>query len=243
MFETEIVSYLRRIAQPRFMPKAALIDMDGTLYDSMPLHARAWARLATEQGWPFANDTFFLHEGRTGVATIDILAGPGTLSEEERHRLYHLKTLYFNELPQPDKMPGAEDMLHNLGNAGIRRVLVTGSGQASVISRISHDFPECFYEGDFITSGDYRHGKPDPEPFIMGMNRAGAQPWQAIVVENAPLGVEAGHRSGAFTIAVNTGPIDPEVLRDAGADLLFRSMSECAAAIPSLLHELDTISL
>jgi beta-phosphoglucomutase-like phosphatase (HAD superfamily) len=44
------------------------------------------------------------------------------------------------------------------------------------------------------------------------------------VVENAPLGVQASVAAGIFTIAVNTGPIDGQVLLDAGANLLFPSM-------------------
>ena len=47
---------------------------------------------------------------------------------------------------------------------------------------------------------------------------------EAVVVENAPLGVEAGHNAGIFTIAVNTGPLNGQVLLDAGADLLLPSM-------------------
>ena len=50
------------------------------------------------------------------------------------------------------------------------------------------------------------------------------QAHEAIVVENAPIGVQAGHAAGIFTIAVNTGPLDGQVLLDAGADLLFPSM-------------------
>lgn len=58
------------------------------------------------------------------------------------------------------------------------------------------------------------------------MQLAGTKPWETIVVENAPLGVRAGVAAGAFTIAVNTGPLPDEMLLDEGADLLFHSMDE-----------------
>lgn len=51
-----------------------------------------------------------------------------------------------------------------------------------------------------------------------------------MVVENAPLGVEAGHKAGIFTIAVNTGPLDGQVLLDSGADLLLPSMQALCEA-------------
>ena len=59
----------------------------------------------------------------------------------------------------------------------------------------------------------------------MGLEKAGVKPWEAIVVENAPLGVQAGVAADVFTIAVNTGPLKDEVLLNAGADLLYPSMS------------------
>ena len=58
----------------------------------------------------------------------------------------------------------------------------------------------------------------------MALKKGGINADEAVVVENAPLGVEAGHNAGIFTIAVNTGPLNGQVLLDAGADLLFPSM-------------------
>jgi beta-phosphoglucomutase-like phosphatase (HAD superfamily) len=58
----------------------------------------------------------------------------------------------------------------------------------------------------------------------MGMQKGGITPMEGIVVENAPLGVQAAKAAGLFTIAVNTGPLPDGVLLEAGADLLFPSM-------------------
>ena len=88
-----------------------------------------------------------------------------------------------------------------------------------------------------VTAFDVQYGKPNPEPYLMGMKKAKRwmaangddahlQPNHFIVVENAPLGVEAGVAAGVFTIAVNTGPLPDEVLLRSGANLLFHSMHE-----------------
>ena len=53
--------------------KAALIDMDGVLYDSMKYHTLAWYKLAEELGVPTPRDEFYLYEGMTGAATLDRL--------------------------------------------------------------------------------------------------------------------------------------------------------------------------
>ena len=59
---------------------------------------------------------------------------------------------------------------------------------------------------------------------MIALKKGGIKADEAVVVENAPLGVEAGHNAGIFTIAVNTGPLNGQVLLDAGADLLLPSM-------------------
>jgi beta-phosphoglucomutase-like phosphatase (HAD superfamily) len=59
----------------------------------------------------------------------------------------------------------------------------------------------------------------------MGLQKAGnLNPWEAFVIENAPLGVRAGVAAKIFTIAVNTGPLPDEVLEQAGANLVFPTM-------------------
>jgi beta-phosphoglucomutase-like phosphatase (HAD superfamily) len=73
----------------------------------------------------------------------------------------------------------------------------------------------------------------------MGLQKAGdLQPNEAIVIENAPLGVRSGHAAHIFTVAVNTGPLPNEELLGAGADLIFPSMEElnrqCQRLIPTL---------
>ena len=244
-FSSEILRFLQRHHYERVIPRAALIDMDGTLYDSMKNHTAAWHRMMTEAGVNCTRDEFYLYEGMTGASTINRLflrAFGREADSEEKQRLYHLKTEYFKELPKVAPMPGAHEMLEILKETGIKRVLVTGSGQASVIDRISTDFPGMFDHDKRVTSNDVTHGKPHPEPFIRAMQLARVSPSQSIVIENAPLGVEAGDRSGAFTIGVTTGPIPKETMEEAGAAIVFGSMPEFARLLPTLLLSLLTVT-
>lgn len=121
-------------------------------------------------------------------------------------------------------MPGAYELLKKVKAGGFTPMVVTGSGQISLIDRLNHNFPDIFRRELMVTSFDVKYGKPNPEPYLMGLEKAGIQPWEGLVVENAPLGVQAGVAAGIFTIAVNTGPLPDKVLLDAGADLLFPSM-------------------
>ncbi len=219
--------------------KAALIDMDGVLYDSMKGHTAAWFRMATELGIECTRDEFYAYEGMTGAATINILfrrAYGRDASPDEVKELYGRKVKYFIEMGEPEMMPGAAEMLNTLRQAGVTRVLVTGSGQHSILDRLDHDYPGIFDPDKRVTALNVSHGKPDPEPYLKGLQLAGCQACEAIVIENAPLGVLAGHRSGCFTVGITTGPIPEADMKDAGADIVYPSMPEFASRLPILLN-------
>ena len=85
-----------------------------------------------------------------------------------------------------------------------------------------------------MTALDVTNGKPDPEPYLKGLAIAGIQPQEAIVIENAPLGVRAGKAAGIFTVAVTTGPVPREAFEKEGADIIFPSMPAFADYLESL---------
>lgn len=243
MYTAIIQRFLRSNNYIRVVPRAALIDMDGTLYDSMPSHARAWCRLMAEFGIDVPVNEFFRYEGRTGASTINLIFRQKLgreATDEECRALYHRKTELFSSMPPVSPMPGAAEMLDFMKQIGMKRVLVTGSGQNSLISRLDTDYPGAFTEDLRVTSRDVVHGKPAPEPYLKAMEKAGVTAAECIVVENAPLGVEAGHAAGMFTVGINTGPLDPRELTEAGADVVFDSMPEFAEGLPMLVYSLIT---
>ena len=211
--------------------RAVLFDMDGVLFDSMPNHAYAWSHAMTDFGLKMKPEEVYMNEGRTGSGTISILAQPywgREATEEECQRIYEAKSQLFNSMPEPGPMAGAMEVLERVKASGLMRVVVTGSGTASLLERLEGAFPDMFSKELMVTAFDVRHGKPDPEPYLMGLRKAKIQASEAIVVENAPLGVQAAHAAGIFTVAVNTGPLKDEVLKEAGADLVLPSMQSLA---------------
>lgn len=210
---------------------AALIDMDGVLYDSMPLHAKAWHKMMSLQGIDTNPDEFYLYEGMTGAATIDLIFHRElnrAATPQEKHDLYAIKSKIFSSFGPKKPMHGADRMIRAFMSSGIPRVLVTGSGQPSLLDSISADYPGAFRHGMRITSKDVINGKPNPEPYLKGAQKAGVPPEDCIVVENAPLGVRAGKAAGCFTVAVTTGPVPREAFEREGADMIFESMDSFA---------------
>ncbi len=220
---------------------AALIDMDGVLYDSMKYHTLAWQRMMSEIGVECSRDEFYLYEGMTGAATIDLLyqrAFGHDCDPEEARRLYAIKSEYFKEMGAREPMPGADRMLAALAEAGLRRVLVTGSAQVSLLESLTTDYPGMFAPEDRVTGLDVTHGKPNPEPYLKGLEIADVPASEAIVIENAPLGVRAGKAAGIFTVAITTGPIPRIEFEKEGADIIFSSMEAAADAMQQMASEL-----
>jgi HAD superfamily hydrolase (TIGR01509 family) len=213
------------------MTKAVLFDMDGVLFDSMPNHAYAWSHAMTEYGLAMTREEVYMNEGRTGSATINLLAQRfwgRDATEEEKQLIYEAKSKVFNACPEAKPMPGALETLQAVKAKGLMIVLVTGSAQASLLKKLERSYPGFFHQDLMVTGFDVKFGKPYPEPYLKGLQKAGIKPEEGIVVENAPLGVQAGHAAGIFTIAANTGPLADEVLKNAGADIVLPGMMDVA---------------
>ena len=223
------MKYLEKHGFGQFKPKAALFDMDGVLYDSMPNHAVAWQQSMASFGIHMTEADAYATEGARGIDTIRtmVLKQKGeTITLERAQEMYDEKTRIFHNMEKPVVMPGVVDVMKDIKARGWRIGVVTGSGQRPLINRLLTDFADFLDEQYIVTAYDVKRGKPNPDPYLMGMQKVGTQPWETIVVENAPLGVKAGVAARAFTIAVNTGPLPDEELLKAGADMLTADMVE-----------------
>jgi HAD superfamily hydrolase (TIGR01509 family) len=169
-------------------------------------------------------------EGARGVDTIRKMVKrqqDRDIDEQEAQRMYEEKSRIFHEMKEPPMMPGILELMEKIQRSGLTVNVVTGSGQRPLIQRLLRDFGLFLDENHITTAYDVKQGKPAPDPYLKGLAKAGCtNPWEAIVVENAPLGVHAGVAARIFTIAVNTGPLPNEQLLCEGANLLFKSIAE-----------------
>ncbi len=238
--------------------KAFFFDMDGVVFNSMPRHAKAWEVVMSKYGLPFTAYDCYLQEGRTGQSVIDecFLKTYGRHAKEEEWKaIYREKSNMFYEQGPAELIPGIKDLLFWLqSNPSQPQIfLVTGSGQRTLLDELDSVLPGIFARERMVTAFDYRHGKPDPEPYLMAYEKAlrnmlNHPPRPTIltipltsyilhltssiplakedccVVENAPLGVQSGKAAGLFVVGVNTGILKEQDLYDAGADIVFPDM-------------------
>lgn len=242
MYHLAIKQYLERHGFEALHPKAVLFDMDGVLYDSMPNHAIAWQQSMAQFGIEMSANDAYATEGARGVDTIRQMVARQQgrdIDEAEAQRMYDVKSRIFHELPEAPVMPGILDLMRQIQEDDIQIGVVTGSGQKPLIKRILKDFGTFVDEAHITTAYDVRRGKPKPDPYLKGLRKAGnLQPYEAFVVENAPLGIRAGVAAKIFTIAVNTGPLPAQTLLDANADLLFPAMTDFSSNWQKLMLSL-----
>ena len=241
------LSYLEANNFAKFDLKSIIFDMDGVLYDSMPAHDKSWRETMEELNLEFEPFEFYLQEGRLGKSTINEIFQRNLQrdsTEEEENSIYARKSELFQHYNNRGIMPQADAMLNFVKKKGLTPVLVTGSGQPSLLDRLDTHFPEIFKPDTMVTAFNVSKGKPDPEPFILGLKKGGNLiPNQAIVIENAPLGIQSAVGAGILTIAVNTGPLQDDILIDAGAALVLHSIKELNDIFPLILDIINEINI
>lgn len=246
MYKQQILNYLDKRKVSHLKLKAVLFDMDGVLFDSMPNHVKAWLKVMKDYNLEMSEEEVYMNEGRTGKGTINRVSQRELgreATDEEVQRMYDLKTTEFNKLPKAERMEGAYGLILRIKSEGVTPMVVTGSGQKSLLDKLDKHFPNTFKSELMVTAFDVKHGKPDPEPYLIALKKGGFKAEEAIVVENAPLGVESAVAAGIFTIAVNTGPLDQSILVNAGANLVFPSMQALADNWDVLLTDLMSTSI
>lgn len=203
--------------------KAIFFDMDGVLFNSMPLHADAWLKTFSDYGLILPEHEPYMNEGSTAVYTIDKMYRKyqnRAVQPEIIEKIKQDKHKYMASLPKPDIIEKMPEFVDFASANNIDRWVVTGSAQHNLIDRINTEYNGNFEREKMVTAHDVKIGKPNPEPYLMALDKSGYKTNEAIVIENAPLGVESAKAAGLFTIAINTGPLDPQVLKNAGADIV-----------------------
>ena len=231
-----IEQYLERHGFGQFCPKAVLFDMDGVIYDSMPNHSVSWHDAMKDFGLDMAYEGAYQYEGMRGVETIKTLARiqwHKELTDEEAQNMYAHKAELFArycQLTPANIMPGIKTLMQQIKADGLKICVVTGSAQHALLDKLLIDFEGLLREELIVTAFDVTHGKPNPEPYLIGMKKCHVEPWETIVVENAPLGVQAAVAARCMTIAVNTGPLPDKQLADKDANLIFPTMQALSDA-------------
>jgi serine/threonine protein kinase/beta-phosphoglucomutase-like phosphatase (HAD superfamily) len=234
--------YISRRHSPCTTPRVALLDLDGTLYDSLPYYVKAWKAAFGNEGVDIDESEIYAQEGRPGKDTVKrhLMKCGLKVDDQLVDRILGTKNETLQSLGDPPVMKGAKQLVESIKSSGLDMWVVTGSGQADVGRRIEADFGHLLFKDHLISGVDVRTGKPHPEPYLAACSKAGLFPHQAVAIENAPLGLESAARAGVYCLAVNTGILSNDVLYSAGARAVFSDcahLASCWSTVVKLLRD------
>ena len=178
---------------------ACLFDLDGTLIDSMGLHYKTWAAVLKRYDITLNERRFYLEEG----TNIYSLMNRYLLQERDSgltEQLIKEKDLLYIQQASFDLYPGAWSLLTLLRTKNKKLGLVTASSRYRLTHTLSDRLLDWF--DVIVTSDDVTNGKPCADPYNKAISELGVSAEDAVVFENAPLGVKAGNAAGTVTVAI-----------------------------------------
>lgn len=193
-----------------------LWDMDGTIVDTEDVGLRAvrasWREHFDED--PTNAELWFGRSEREFFAAILKAAGHD-LPVADLQASYHRH--YLPLLAAVEPLPGVHDCWRRFKASGHAQAIVSGSAR-SQIELVARKLGWHEHLHTIVSCEDYARGKPDPEPFVLAIERMNADPARVLVLEDSDVGVASARAAGVRVIGVRCGnPAGRYHLRDAHA--------------------------
>ncbi len=205
-----------------FNVRAVVFDMDGVITDTMSYHMRAWRQVLARHGLSVLKNDIYKREGQKGINSLeeifkdyrkpfDLKLGRKILLEKEE---------LFKAIVKKRFITGSRSFLKDLKNRGFKLALVTGTARHEVHKILPQEIYDLF---DAVVCGcDVRNGKPHPEPYLTALKKLNLKPAQAVVIENAPFGIQSSKAAGMRCLGLETS-LPKEFLKQ--ADAVFESFA------------------
>jgi len=215
--------------------RAVIFDMDGVLVASGPAHAASWRAVARRHGIALSDERFRETFGRTSRDIIGMLWGE--LTEADVERIDREKERTYRELISGvvPLMIGAREVLAGLSEAGLS-LAVASSGPRENIELVLNETGIGRWFHAVVTGFDVRRGKPAPDCFLAAAERLGAAPGQCLVVEDAPVGIEAA-RAARMPVVGFAGTHPSTRLRESGASAVIERLGQLTPGFVAELIE------
>lgn len=198
--------------------------MDGVLIDSEPLHKRAKERAFAEHGIVLAEAVYDSYKGRPDTAMLPEILTPKGWSAEKIQEFSRRKRQFYEEIEHElQAVPGAVDFIR-WAVTKYKLALATSATRRNREATLSLLGIGNHFEAIVDASGHSRP-KPDPEVFLVAMEKLGVQPQDCWIIEDSVNGLRAAKAAGCFAAGITT-TFDREVLSAAGADTIVDSFAE-----------------
>jgi beta-phosphoglucomutase len=209
---------------------AVIFDMDGVLIDSYEAHFRSWGAVAKEEGHPVTEEEFGRTFGRTSREIIATLWSETSRTDAQIAEIDARKEARYRELIAANipAMPGARGLLQSLREAGFALAVGSSAPPENVDLTLDGLGWRSLFDA-VVTGADVTHGKPDPEVFLTAVARLSVLPEHAVVIEDAPPGIEAAKAAGMAAVGLaSTGRTRKDLVQ---ADLIVDSLDALSPAV------------
>ena len=209
------------------MIESVIFDVDGTLVDTVDLHARAWQEAFRHFGKEVPLDAIRRHIGKGGDQTLPVflssaeLAAFGTELDAYKSELYRRKFM-----PRAKPFPKVRELFQRLRQDGKRIALCT----SAEIEELEHN-KKLLNISDLIaaetSAADAKRTKPFPDVFFAVLRKLGNPPPETtMVVGDSPYDAQAAAHIPLATISLLCGGYSEQQLRDAGCIAIYRDPAD-----------------
>jgi HAD superfamily hydrolase (TIGR01509 family) len=200
------------------MLSGVILDLDGVLIDSHPIHKAAWRKFLFSVGKDVSDAE--LEFVTSGAKRLEILRHfLGELSSEQVERYGQQKDLvFFKEQNALETIKGVDLFLSALEEAHIPKAVATNASRSRT-KRILDRLRLTRRFHPIVTGDDVSNGKPDPTVFLEVARKMQVYPENLLVIEDSVLGVRAARAAGMKCLGIARAD-QAAKLRGAGVDLV-----------------------
>jgi HAD superfamily hydrolase (TIGR01509 family) len=199
------------------MIKAVIFDVDGTLIDTVDLHADAWVQALKHFGYEIAFQDMRSQIGKGGDQILHGLLPPDVIEQRaDEIKDYRADLFKRDYLHRAQAFPGVRELFERIRASGQRAVLASSGTEEEV-----EQYKEIAGIADLIdsatSSDDAERSKPFPDIFQAALAKLSPLgPDEAVVIGDTPYDAEAARKAGIKSIGVLTGGFAEQALKDAG---------------------------
>jgi HAD superfamily hydrolase (TIGR01509 family) len=204
-------------------PKAVLFDVDGTLVDTVDLHAKAWVEALQHFGVEADFTDIRLQIGKGGDQFLPGLIPPAML-EERGEEIQEFRSDLFQRqyMSQVRPFPGVRELFERIRSSG-QKIVLASSGPTEEVETHKATANIADLIDDATTADDAERSKPFPDIFEAAFSKLGlSERSDAMVIGDTPYDVEAARAAGLSTIGFLCGGFTEQALRQAGAIAIYR---------------------
>jgi HAD superfamily hydrolase (TIGR01509 family) len=207
-----------------------ILDIDGTLLDSSPIHLRSWQEALTKFDIHRTDQEIVAEFGKPTWKIAEILLKNGdphqaiAIAKEKTNRFIAL-------IPKIPLFPRVQDVLQRIYEQG-GKIFFASSNFNRVIEIMTKIYHWDRIGIGYLGTDDIQHAKPHPEMILKAMHYLHLPPEKCVMIGDSIFDIEAGKSAGIYTVAVCTGSTPRDKLTILQPNLILPSFGDLWDLLP-----------